>query len=309
MKDENNKDKKFWIHPDDFDKIIQYAQSSYSQFKAEIAGQLMVVEDKDGDFILKNPVILKQTVSGAECDLDAEELAIYYSTIAEEYGTNVRHCWWHSHHTMDAFWSGTDNSTILNNPSKDFTVSLVINLKREYKLRIQFFKPFLHEENVTLNFLKTEDKSNPEIDAEVKKLCQKETAFVYSKQLIARGPNNQYNIFNRDDDYGGYGNYYNHYSSTLNNDVDLSKLEANMQDTLLDEISALTDNFYNELENKEGYKEWNKYAKRKNQEISKYNIKLIKFKTNDEFETATMRYWPEDYIHNIKKEKSICNLI
>ena len=67
-----NHDSKFWIHPDDFNKIIAYASSSYNQFKAEIGGQLIAVQDEEGDYILKRPVILKQTVSGGECDIDVD---------------------------------------------------------------------------------------------------------------------------------------------------------------------------------------------------------------------------------------------
>ena len=40
---------------------------------------------------------------------DGEKLAIHYSKMIGKHGNNVRHCWWHSHHTMGAFWSGTDD--------------------------------------------------------------------------------------------------------------------------------------------------------------------------------------------------------
>ena len=73
-----NKDSKFWIHPDDFQKVINYAAASYDEFKSEIAGQMIVVPDVDGDFILKFPVIMEQTVSGGLCTLDETSLAQYY---------------------------------------------------------------------------------------------------------------------------------------------------------------------------------------------------------------------------------------
>ena len=59
-KPENNKNKKFYISRENFDKVIGYAESAYRQFKSEIGGQLVVLEDTDGDYILEDPVILKQ---------------------------------------------------------------------------------------------------------------------------------------------------------------------------------------------------------------------------------------------------------
>ena len=173
-----NKDSKFWISKDNWNKIIAYAESAYHQMKSEIGGQMVVVVDDDGAFILENPVILKQEVSAGNCEMEAEALAVHYSKMAGKYGDDVRHCWWHSHHTMGAFWSGTDDSTILGHPANDWTVSLVVNLKREYKLRIQFFEPFLHEENVELNIMINPDETNPDIDKEVNDLCNKETTSV-----------------------------------------------------------------------------------------------------------------------------------
>ena len=141
----------FFISKNDWKKIIQYAESSYRQFKAEIGGQCVVVEDAEGNFWLKDPVILKQEVSAANCEMDEEALAIHYGKMADKYGDDVRHCWWHSHHTMGAFWSGTDDKTIMENETNDFSVSLVVNLKQEYKLRVQMFYPIEAEVNVTLN--------------------------------------------------------------------------------------------------------------------------------------------------------------
>ena len=125
METKNNKNKKFWISQENFNKVISYAESAYRLHKSEIGGQLVVLEDKDGDYILEDPVILKQEISMGNCELDGEQLAIHYSKMIGKHGNDVRHCWWHSHHTMAAFWSGTDSSTILDNPSNDWTLSLV----------------------------------------------------------------------------------------------------------------------------------------------------------------------------------------
>ena len=58
-KPEQNKNKKFYISHENFNKVIGYAESAYRQFTSEIGGQLVVLEDADGDYILEDPVILK----------------------------------------------------------------------------------------------------------------------------------------------------------------------------------------------------------------------------------------------------------
>ena len=329
MSKDDNKNAKFWIHPDDFNRIIAYAKSAYDQFKCEIGGQMVCIEDAEGDFILKAPVILKQDIASATCDLDAEALAVHYGKMIEEYGRNVRHCWWHSHHTMAAFWSGTDNETILTCPSKDWTVSLVVNLKREYKLRIQFFKPFLHEENVELNFLSLETEDDEEIDKEVKELCSKPsyavTRPIKSTTYVNGRPVSQQQslLHGYTDSYGGYAygrndawddelefNSYNqastdkqHHNAWLNTLVDKSKMPGKEQDKFNLEVEAIVDRIHGgkEIEAKE-FKLWNDFVKKQNKKLKKYNLRIGKIKNVREWEHLSFYYMPEDYLENIVEE-------
>ena len=290
MKDEN-KDVKFWIHPDDFNILIAYASSAHTQFGSEIGGQLIVEEDKDGDFILKNPIILKQEVSGGECTLETEALTNYYSS----HGSKVRHCWWHSHHTMAAFWSGTDNNCILDNPANDFSVSLVINLKREYKLRIQFFKPFLHEENIKLNFLKVETEKDAEIDKLVKQLCTKS---VTSMVTMGHYKNGKQTTF----DYGGYGYGYGRYNgsleqneSYLNYNANLEKLPETVRTEILDKIEKIHDDIIEDGFMSFLYRDYQKEIQKLNQEFKKYGIK-VKLLSESNLRNQIYALWPADYI-------------
>ena len=50
----------FYISEKDWNKIQNYAQVAYDNSKSEIGGMLVAIEDKDGDWELKDPVILKQ---------------------------------------------------------------------------------------------------------------------------------------------------------------------------------------------------------------------------------------------------------
>ena len=144
----------FTIQDKAWNKVINYANAAYDQFKSEIGGMMVVIEDDAGDWELKDPVIMKQKISASNTHLDQEELAAYYTKAAMKYKkVNFRFCWWHSHHTMSAFWSGTDTNTIDEFSDGDFSFALVVNLKEEYKFRVSVWKPIEVHEDVDLDTL------------------------------------------------------------------------------------------------------------------------------------------------------------
>ena len=298
------KNAKFYITKEDWNKVIAYAESSYHQMKAEIGGQMVVVEDEDGDFILKDPIILKQEVSAGNCEMEAEALALHYAEMVKKYGDKVRHCWWHSHHTMGAFWSGTDNSTIMDNETQDFSVSLVVNLKQEYKLRVQFFYPFEHEENVHLNFIEDIDaERNEELDTEVAQLCTKSVTTITKyngKPTINTGE--QANLWSKKDqndvdayNYGyGYGYGYNSFRD-VESDIDTSLVPDDKIKPIHDLIEECQDKV---TDGTCTYEEFLKIRISINESIEKYNLK-IKLFTKNELESTVYHLWPEDFLENI----------
>ena len=165
----------FYIEKKDWDKVISYAQAAWDEHKSEIGGMMVVVKDEDGDWSVQDPVIMKQRISAGNTHLDKEELAKYYTKAAIKYKDNeFRFCWWHSHHTMGAFWSGTDTNTIDEYSDGDFSFALVVNLKEEYKFRVSVWKPIETHEDVEITILGAERKVNKAIINEVNKLCNKE---------------------------------------------------------------------------------------------------------------------------------------
>ena len=265
-KPEQNKNKKFWISRENWNKVIAYAESAYRQFKSEIGGQLVVLEDTDGDFILEDPVILKQEISVSNCDLDGGQLAVHYSKMIGKHGNNVRHCWWHSHHTMGAFWSGTDDATILSHPANDWTLSLVVNLKREYKLRIQFFKPFLHEENVELNFLQEEHETNDIIDTEVKALCSKETTSI----VTYGGKGTQGTLWNQ---RPGYGHNYGYtYGLWDDDELELTGVPDQLFEQCVEKMDTLSENLTDGSIKMKGFR---KGVKSINEKLQQYNVRVL----------------------------------
>ncbi len=194
------------IEQKDFDKIISYAQCAYDDYKSEIGGMAVCVE-VDGEWFIQEPVILKQEISGGNCELDKTALANYYTEYGMKYKKhNFRFLWWHSHHTMGAFWSSTDLEAIDEFKEGDLSFALVVNLKREYVMRVSVWKPVEIHKDVTLEIVDTEVAK--EITKEVEKLCTKETAVVVGQMNRTRrsgwGYNSnlhsysQYDLFNNE---------------------------------------------------------------------------------------------------------------
>ena len=166
-----------YIDQGDWNKIMNYANAAYDTEKCEIGGMSVVTQDTDGDWMIQNPIILKQEIGSTTCDLDKEELAKYYTEMAVKYkNIDFRFCWWHSHHTMSAFWSGTDISSIeeYGEGESDLSFALVVNLKEEYKCRVSVWKPVEIHQDVEVNILNSVEKVEipSEILSEVKEKCE-----------------------------------------------------------------------------------------------------------------------------------------
>jgi proteasome lid subunit RPN8/RPN11 len=183
----------FYTSEANWQKLHDYAQVAYDKHKSEIGGMLVAVEDKDGDWILEDPVILKQEISGSNCILDKDALALYYTKAGVKHkDSNFRFVWWHSHHTMDAFWSGTDLTAIKEYSDGDFSFALVINLKGKHIFRVSCWKPFEMHIDTKVELLEGEERKVPKkILNDVEKLCSKRkyTAYQYGKAYVKPNPN------------------------------------------------------------------------------------------------------------------------
>ena len=218
----------YYISKKDYDKIINYAKAAYDTMKCEIGGMSICHKDEDNDWIVTDPVIIKQEETGSTCDLDKEELANYYCKAAKKHAKkDFRFCWWHSHHTMGVFWSPTDIKGINEYSNGDLSFALVVNLKRENKFRISMWNPVLMHEDTELQIMEKKDKSivPKKILEEVDELCNQTT--YQSTWRGSKGVNqpslwdNETDIYNNGFYQYGYGNYaesrINHgYGSTTN---------------------------------------------------------------------------------------------
>ena len=178
-----------------WDKIISYARSSYDQFKAEIGG-MAIVHRKEDSFLVEEPVILKQIVSGGNCILDKDALAEYYVKTAMEHKDkkDLSFLWWHSHHTMGAFWSSTDLNAIEEMAAGKYSFSLVVNLKQEYKFRVSVWEPIEVHQDIEI----TRVYDMMDVDNEVKATCAK-PEYSKPKRDYSTGQLSMYH-----NTYGGY---------------------------------------------------------------------------------------------------------
>tara|TARA_R100001594_G_scaffold124914_1_gene161820 strand:+ start:947 stop:1882 length:936 start_codon:yes stop_codon:yes gene_type:complete len=187
-------DQDFYISERDWNKIQNYAQEAYNTEKSEIGGMLVAIEDDEGDWELKDPVILKQQISSGNCVLDKDDLALYYTKVGSKLKKkNFRFVWWHSHHTMKAFWSGTDLTAIKEYSDGDFSFALVVNLDEEYKLRVSVWKPFEVHEDVDLTIITKEKKVPQKIQDEVADKCSPIVSQygTWQKGTYTKGKSNQ----------------------------------------------------------------------------------------------------------------------
>lgn len=51
------------------------------------------------------------------------------------------------------FWSGTDTDTMTEYKSGDWSMFLVVNVRGEYKFRVQYWNPFEMGEDIELTIL------------------------------------------------------------------------------------------------------------------------------------------------------------
>jgi len=165
------KETEFYIAGKCWDKIQHYAKYAWKKHKSEIGGMLLAKKDKDNNYCLFEPTILKQEISMGNTELDQDSLAEYYCKMGTKYN-DIRFVWWHSHHTMSAFWSGTDLKAIDEMSNGTMSMSLVINLKEEYKFRVNIWKPITTFEDVDLR-IDRKTKSIPKsIEKECDELCK-----------------------------------------------------------------------------------------------------------------------------------------
>ncbi len=192
----------FIIKEKAWNTMQQYAGIAYDKDKNEISGLIPYKLTKhpisdETVYELFDPVILKQENSGTTTELDGEALRDYQVKAGMKYGTDIRFCWWHSHHTMGAFWSGTDDKEIKAWKNDSWSLALVVNLFGEYKLNVSVWKPIEFSEDVPLEIVRDIPKVTKKQLKEYDELCSNKTAVVHTGwQSKGYTPHNQVTMWN-----------------------------------------------------------------------------------------------------------------
>tara|TARA_R100000152_G_scaffold20490_1_gene14322 strand:+ start:95 stop:1021 length:927 start_codon:yes stop_codon:yes gene_type:complete len=168
----------FYITEKDWYKLQAWAKLAYDEDKNEISGLMTAVPQEDGRFKIGDVEILEQENTGTNTELNGDAVSSYMMKHATRYNNpQMKFVWWHSHHTMAAFWSATDEKEIDAWKNTSFSLALVINLKEEYKFRVSLWNangiPLEEHFDTTLTIERPQPKINITDDMKTlyKELC------------------------------------------------------------------------------------------------------------------------------------------
>ena len=290
----------FYIKEQDWYKLQAWAKLAYDEDKNEISGLMTAIPQEDGRIKISDIEILKQENTMTNTELDGDSVSAYMMKYGMKYNNpDMKFVWWHSHHTMGAFWSGTDTKEIEAWKNNSYSLALVINLREEYKFRVSIWNANGNqmEEHIdtslTIERKEKAIKITPSMKKQYEELCDKPQT-----TGIVRN--------------GGYITYNNHRQMNLlagknksfqNIDIDAysqahSKVES-MQEAFCDGTLQLNDYLkevkkFNEICKKEKtpfkFKNFGKdYAKLMDIMMTKTPDELFEWddnKTKDEYENA-----------------------
>ena len=150
----------FYMEEKCWDKLQQWAQLAYDEDKNEISGMLILEKDEDGDWQLKDPDILKQKNSATLTVLDKDAVRDWALKQATKYGTD-----------------------------SDWSVSLLINLREEYKLKLAIWHPIEQLQDVKLSILKEKKCATKAMKKKYKELCSDKVSTSSMKNIYNRHTN------------------------------------------------------------------------------------------------------------------------
>jgi hypothetical protein len=126
----------------------------------EINGFGYVKQLDESTVLVEDVFILKQTVSPGSAVTEPDEVASHITQMIQEgKDTSSLRLQWHSHVHMQTYFSGTDTGTIDAYTNCDWMISLVVNKREEYAVRLDMYQPFRLTIPTTLKVLANEDNT------------------------------------------------------------------------------------------------------------------------------------------------------
>jgi proteasome lid subunit RPN8/RPN11 len=268
----------FNINESDWYEIISWAKLSHDEDKNEISGLATALPNDKGIYTIRDIEILKQENSASNTELDGDEVTKYKMKYGMKYqNPDMKFVWWHSHHTMDAFWSGTDLKEINAWKNTSFSLALVVNLKEEYKFRVSLWKAgnldLEQHFDIPLNIIRsTGVKITKGMKKKYKELCEDDSPHVFVG-----------------------GNYNVRQGTIWNTHIDTTKIEQYNQ--VLKKIGSVNDSF---MQNELSFKDWKKELKEVQSKLNEFKIKdykvIIPEGNKQEVISELMHTMPESYL-------------
>lgn len=110
---------------------------AYIQACPQEVGGLGTVENAGNELVVSDVILLKQKVSSATTALDREAVARFVADwVRTGQDVGKLRLWWHSHATMNVFWSSTDCDTMKELADGGWLLSIVGNHNGETMARL-----------------------------------------------------------------------------------------------------------------------------------------------------------------------------
>jgi hypothetical protein len=234
--------------------------------KVEVGGMGYAFLQDDGSLEWRDTFLIPQEVNSSEVDFETtggDQVAIERA-IADGVLDDPRFVWvsWHSHHTMKAFWSTTDDARIAAMSKVGITrmLSLVGCHDGEYKMRFDVFGVEAHEINigqVTISNVTFEAEGERELSEfeqsikdEIEANVVKKASIVYhstkkdSSKALTGGFG--FNRKDKDDEYSAWPNDERRVVQELVFTTGSTKQEAEdlVKEVGLDEAEDLLEGYY-----------------------------------------------------------------
>ena len=122
---------------------IYYQMMAYTKLlDDEINGIGMVEKVDRATFRVTELFLLDQTVSKAACTIEPDAIVKLMMQLEKD-GKNpsMLRFWWHSHNTMGAFWSATDENTGKMFGGSEYLISLVSTHSGDMRAKINLYAP------------------------------------------------------------------------------------------------------------------------------------------------------------------------
>jgi proteasome lid subunit RPN8/RPN11 len=144
-------------------KLMAYVMAVDS----EISGFANVEYNKAKKSLVMGEVfLLEQTSGAAHTHIDEEEVSKFNTKLVQKGVTQLPRLWWHSHDTMGAFFSATDETTLKDFETNTFMVALVVNKRKEMQAKFILFEPiYVEVDDIPIII----DMEYPEIPASILK--------------------------------------------------------------------------------------------------------------------------------------------